>query len=97
MNTPRTAAFLAASLGLIAGCTPRSPNLSPTPDQEPARHARALREADDVRRANRQAEADFYRRLGRGEVEPPEVGPSVPTTPPDDAPITLVGNGDDTP
>lgn len=61
---PRNAAPAALMLiGLAAGCSGGPSPLSPTPDQDPARHARAGREMEEMARRNRAAEARFYRRL----------------------------------
>lgn len=54
--------MIATILTSVSGCSEPSP-LSPTADQDPARHALAVREMGDVARRNRDAEAAFFRKL----------------------------------
>jgi len=49
-------------MGLTSGCSADPGPLSPTPEQDPARAARASLEMEEVARRNRQAEAQFFRR-----------------------------------
>ncbi len=53
------------------GCDQHSKNLSPISDKNPERHARAIREVEEVEQVTKQAEADFFRRarLSAPEIE----------------------------
>lgn len=61
-----TIAVLAAVA--ILGCSGEPSPLSPTPDQDPERHARAGLEMEAASRRNREAEAQFYRNLAVSRV-----------------------------
>lgn len=50
---------LVLALGL-AGCGGEPSPFSPTPEEDPARHARATKEMEEIQRRNREAEAKFY-------------------------------------
>lgn len=54
------------------GCRPDGQNLSPTPAEDPARYARALRESEAVERANQAAEARFFRQRKAPRMPPTE-------------------------
>jgi hypothetical protein len=62
--------------------------LSPTPDQDPARHARAVVEMEEVAQRNKEAEARFFRKAARPilpealtETNPDAPHPGNPDTP----------------
>lgn len=57
-----TCFLLILLLGLFAGCEARTSNLSPTPEEDPPRHARAVLDLEEARRATREAESEFFRR-----------------------------------
>ncbi|RUL83186.1 hypothetical protein [Tautonia sociabilis] len=65
---------MAAGL-LLAGCEPPTGNRSPNALDNPERAARARAQAEDVERANREAEAAFYRSL-RVAAEPEAEDPA---------------------
>jgi hypothetical protein len=69
-------AWSALLLSLLAGCGQGRPNLSPTPEQDPARHARAVAQTEQVARRNREAEAKFWSTMRH--VTPPDEGVAVP-------------------
>ena len=76
MTARRILPIVTVAIGLAPGCGPTAINRSPTPDQDPARYARAQREAEAVARENREAEARFYRQLRS--TEPGEGGRPEP-------------------
>ncbi|WP_152049816.1 hypothetical protein [Tautonia marina] len=61
MNIFRCLPALAIVLSLGSGCEPRVGSRSPTPDQDPARYARALQDEARAQRENQQNEARFLR------------------------------------
>ncbi|MEW4567618.1 hypothetical protein AB1L88_07085 [Tautonia sp. JC769] len=61
MNMPRCIPALAIVLSLGPGCESRVGSRSPTPDQDPARYARALQDEAEAQRENRENEARFHR------------------------------------
>jgi hypothetical protein len=61
MNIFRSIPALAIVLCLAPGCEPRAGSRSPTPDQDPARYARALQDEAKAQRENRENEARFLR------------------------------------
>jgi hypothetical protein len=69
---PRLALSAAWFLGgAVVGCGPTpSSNLSPTPEQDPARHLRAVRETEEKARKDREAERNAFRGLGRSAPNP---------------------------
>lgn len=72
---------LALALTPCAGCQGRSRTLSPTSLEDPERAIHAARETAEVERANRAAEARFFR-LARSRAAAPE--PNVHPDPPND-------------
>jgi hypothetical protein len=66
--------ILVASVTVLGGCHQRSPNRSPTPEEDPDRHARAVIEDENMHRANQAAEAAFYQRIGSAGLPDPEPG-----------------------
>jgi hypothetical protein len=86
----RSPTTLLAALALLplAGCLREASPMSPTPDQDPARHARSVREMEGVARRNQEAEARFFRKV-RAQSPEPEPAHAGSTTGPD-ATVTTI-------
>lgn len=80
----RTPIAILAALALmpLAGCLRAASLMSPTPAQDPARHARSVREMDEVARRNQESEARFFRKV-RAQSPEPEPAPDDPKTAPE--------------
>jgi len=66
------------ALASVAGCAREESPLSPTPARDPARHARSVREMEEVARRSQEAEAQFFRRI-RAQSPEPEPAPIEPS------------------
>lgn len=84
---PSLAMLVALALTPLVGCRREASPMSPTPEQDPARHARSVREMEEVARRNQEAEARFFRKVRAQSPEPVAAGS---TTGPDTTHTTAV-------